>query len=606
MESFRIFTPSPILGYGYDLDEFWTTVNSLRPAAIIVDGGSTDPGPYMLGTDKTICSRASYLRDMAPMLEASARYGMKLLVGSAGGAGTNSQVDFMVDIVRELAEKHGWSFKIATIKFRDDRSLFSSKVRFSATSPCGPGPQLREEDVADASQIVGQMGAEPFLKVLEDSTIDIIMAGRSYDPAPFAAFAMHHGVERSSAWHMGKIMECGGLCALPKGRSMVATMHRDSFVLSPSSPAERCTPLSVAAHTFYEKTRPDRLPGPGGSLFLDRAIYRQQPDGRSVLVKGATFVPAPLYQVKLEGVKHLGHRTIFIGGIRDPILIQGLDDFLRLVQQTVQQAFPSVNASDTCRLVFHVYGRNGVMGPLESMKGSDPHELGILGEVLAPTQEDADAVAGFARVTMLHGSYEGQIATGGNLASPLTPLEQSAGPVFQFSIYHLLDIADPLALFSIDTLTVGMKKVVPVVKLNANPNPKPNPTGKTVSSQSRERPPKNVPSGPCTIKDIASIVRSKNSGPFEITLDILFDRAEHFHRVKESGVLNAETIKKLYRALDEDIITLMFFEPALGWKCTLRRSWPQGSFGERDTFGTQQHAPLLSIPIPGSFVGAKL
>jgi len=43
----------------------------------------------------------------------------------------------------------------------------------------------------------------------------------------------------------------------------------------------------------------------------------------------------------------------------------------------------------------------------------------------------------------------------------------------------------------------------------------------------------------------------------------------------------------------------MFFEPALAWKCTLKRPWEQGSFGERDTFGAQQHAPLLNIVVPG-------
>lgn len=52
---------------------------------------------------------------------------------------------------------------------------------------------------------------------------------------------------------MGKILECGGICAVPKGRSMIATMRRDSFDLIPLAPEERCTPLSVAAHTLYEK-----------------------------------------------------------------------------------------------------------------------------------------------------------------------------------------------------------------------------------------------------------------------------------------------------------------------------------------------------------------
>src|SRR5687768_16466688 len=104
---------------------------------------------------------------------------------------------------------------------------------------------------------------------------DIILGGRSYDPAPFAAFCLARGVQDGVAWHMGKIMECGGICAVPKGRSMIATVRQDSFDLIPLSPEERCTPLSVASHTLYEKTRPDRLPGPGGVLNLDNARYEQ-------------------------------------------------------------------------------------------------------------------------------------------------------------------------------------------------------------------------------------------------------------------------------------------------------------------------------------------
>lgn len=191
---------------------------------------------------------------------------------------------------------------------------------------------------------------------------------------------------------MGKIMECGGICAVPKGRSMVARMHKSSFDLTPLSPLERCTPISVAAHTLYEKTRPDRLPGPGGVLHLDNARYDQLADRRTVRVSGAIFVPTPIYQVKLEGVERLGHRTIFIGGIRDPILISQIDDFLEKVRQYTHGLFPELDQSDDCRLIYHVYGRNAVMGSLETQR-STVHELGIMGEVLAPTQLKSHAIA---------------------------------------------------------------------------------------------------------------------------------------------------------------------------------------------------------------------
>ena len=135
MQPFKIFTPTPILGYSYDLADFWPTMETERPAALIVDAGSTDPGPYMLGTGKTLCSRQSYIRDLKPMLEGCKKYGAKLLIGSAGGAGTNAQVDFSVDIIREISKSLGQSFKLATIKFQDDRKLFKTKLAAGATAP---------------------------------------------------------------------------------------------------------------------------------------------------------------------------------------------------------------------------------------------------------------------------------------------------------------------------------------------------------------------------------------------------------------------------------------------------------------------------------------
>jgi hypothetical protein len=62
---------------------------------------------------------------------------------------------------------------------------------------------------------------------------------------------------------------------------------------------------------------------------------------------------------------------------------------------------------------------------------------------------------------------------------------------------------------------------------------------------------KPVPSGPASIRDLAKIVRSKNSGPFELTLDILFDDPITYHRVRKADILNKQTIKKLYRVEDD-------------------------------------------------------
>lgn len=590
-QPFNIFTPSPILGYGFDEEEFWKTIEQHHPEAIIIDAGSTDPGPYMLGTGKTLCSLISYRRDLRPVLKSCSETGLKVIISSAGGAGTNEQVDILVQVVCELADELGQSFKIATIKFNEDRVAFKSQYHAGNIRPCSSSPPLMEQDIAKATSIVAQMGAEPFLKALQ-SGVDVIVSGRSYDPAPFAAYCMFRGVKIDPAWHVGKIIECGGLCTTPKGRSIVATLLEDGFILTPTKPGDRCTPLSVAAHTLYEKTRPDNLAGPGGVLHIDKCMYTQLQDNCSTLVRGSNFVPSKTYEVKLEGAEQVGFRAVYIGGIRDPTLISGIDKFLLFVRQRTQQAFPALGTQDGPQLIFHVYGKNAVMGELERAPGT-MHEIGVLGEVVAQTQHDADALAAFSRTMLLHGEYEGQVATAGNLASPLTPLEASIGPVFKFNIYHLMKVNDPCGLFPIANFTVGRGPTPPMLRpwtVAVDLTPAKEIEGLTLTSRR--------PTEPKFISELAQVIRSKNSGPFEVTLDIIFANQQDFERVEASNILTAELITKLYRLQSNAIIVCMFFRPALAWKCTFRRPWAQGSVGERDTFGAQLHAPLLSIEIP--------
>lgn len=98
--------------------------------------------------------------------------------------------------------------------------------------------------------------------------------------------------------------------------------------------------------------------------------------------------------------------------------------------------------------------------------------------------------------------------------------------------------------------------------------------------------------------DLAKVLRSKNSGPFEITLDILFDNPASYNRVAESGIINVQTICQLYHLEPADISKIIFFEKALGIKITYNRTVSSGTFRDRDVYGAQQHAPLMDILIP--------
>lgn len=99
------------------------------------------------------------------------------------------------------------------------------------------------------------------------------------------------------------------------------------------------------------------------------------------------------------------------------------------------------------------------------------------------------------------------------------------------------------------------------------------------------------------LKDIAKVIRSKNSGPFEITMDIIFKDKADFEKVVSSNVITKELISKLYNISVDDIITFEHFEAANAIKITIPRPRPQGSIGETDMHAAQQHVPLMNIPL---------
>lgn len=98
--------------------------------------------------------------------------------------------------------------------------------------------------------------------------------------------------------------------------------------------------------------------------------------------------------------------------------------------------------------------------------------------------------------------------------------------------------------------------------------------------------------------ELAKVLRSKNSGPYEITLDILFDNEEAYRRVLRSGALTRESIAGLYRLAPEKIVEFVCYDAALGIKITYLRDTASGTVGDRDVYGAQQHAPLMEILIP--------
>lgn len=97
------------------------------------------------------------------------------------------------------------------------------------------------------------------------------------------------------------------------------------------------------------------------------------------------------------------------------------------------------------------------------------------------------------------------------------------------------------------------------------------------------------------LSEAAVVLRSKNSGPFEITLDALFADREIYNALKQSDIINKSLIAKLYNIAEENITHIVFFDQALGFKVTFSRSVSSGTFLDRDVYGAQQHAPLMDL-----------
>ena len=448
----KILAPCGILGYGFPPESFEAGLKD-NPDAIIVDAGSTDAGPHKLGAGVAIVSRQACKKDLQRLMRASLERKIPLIIGSAGGSGAKKHTDWTIGIINEILEEDQSSAKIKVI-WADipNARVLESLVR-GQILPMGSNiPDLTGDVVNETKGIVAQMGAEPIIKALLENP-DIIICGRAYDPAPFAAFGISRGFDEALSYHLGKILECGALCAVPGTTKdcIMGVLEEGSFYVYPTSPIRKCTVTSVAAHTFYEKDHPYILQGPGIVLNLEKSDFIQV-DERTVRVTGSTIKRTEKYYIKLEGARKVAYRTFVIGGIRDPLLLSKLEEVEKEVEGGVRDYFNDIEASEY-HISFINYGLNGVMGELEPEK-SIPREVGVLFEVTAKTQEMASTICSSIRSSFMHFGYEGRKSTSGNLALPFSPSDIEFGPVYEFSVYHLMEVEDGMEMFGIESYEV--------------------------------------------------------------------------------------------------------------------------------------------------------
>ncbi|CAI7657409.1 unnamed protein product [Penicillium pancosmium] len=643
----HVVTPIGMLGYGFstpDLEKgLEIALRSGCPTAIILDSGSTDSGPAKLALGSMTCPRSAYERDLRQLICAVKKYRVPLIISSAGGDGSDAHVMEFLDIIREtLGTPHQGdvrSLKTLAIYSGARRELLLEKLAAGKITGCGTCvPELTEQDIMQSPCIVGQIGPEPFVQAMNaHPDFDILIAGRAYDPSPYVAFCAFNALRESTGdfsslkstvlggfTHMGKLMECGGACATPKSATSMATVYADgSFDIRPLAAESRCTPTSVAAHALYEKSRPDILHGPGGYLDLNTATYTSLSDGISVRTYGSEFISSKSqglpYTIKFEAARVIGYRGIFMGSFCDPILIRQLPSLLDRAKSYVKQKH--AHTREKWEVDFHVYGFD-----LDRNERTSTGDVFIVGEALAETQNLANSVISSARVACVHAPYEGQKANSGNFGMGIGgKLEVEMGACAEFSIYHLVEMEEgeeEATAIGQDASGLrdqsnGLKSLTRWEILLLGPGPRIDPQKsrhstsdggccannlRPTNSDSSNPEPLAPITGTFTLGEIAKVVRSKNAGPFEITLDVMFDNMAVYEKVKEAGVLTPVKIAELYDISVDSIVWCGFFDQALAFKATIprcRNGKPNasGGFMENDVHGSQNHLPLFNLTL---------
>jgi acyclic terpene utilization AtuA family protein len=434
------------LGYGIPEPSLARGIEC-APDYIGADMGSIDPGPYYLGSGELATAPATTRADLTRLLRAARGLDVPLLIGTAGSAGAAPHLDKTRAMVRDIAREEGLHFRLASIRADMPRELVKHAVRSGRVTAIDGMGALSERDVDEADHLVGQMGTEAFCRALR-AEADVVIAGRACDTGIFAAVPALLGCAIGPAMHMAKIVECASLCCIPGGRDpILATLEGDSFVLESMNPERRATPMSVAAHSLYEQSDPDRVAEPEGVLLVRSAHY-EAIDERRTRVSGAEWRPATHPTVKLEGSVRVGERAVLLCGSCDQRVIARIGDILAEVSEVVRGLVCRDEPEDY-QLIFRVYGIDGVY-PWGAPPSPPPREIFILGECIAPTAERASAVVRTTKQYLLHHGFPGRLSTAGNVAFPFTPPELSGGTAYRFNVYHIMQVDQLTPLFPVE------------------------------------------------------------------------------------------------------------------------------------------------------------
>ena len=449
----RVLVPSGVLGLGFDPDALARGV-AANPDIIAIDGGSTDSGPFYLGTGTSKYSRSVCRDEWRQLLEARATAGVPLVIGSCGTCGTAETVDWMFGITCELAAELGQTLRVA--RLYSDVPVETLRVARDSgrLSPLHPAQTIDDAALEAMTNIVALAGAEQIQAAIHTGA-DVVLAGRATDTATIAALPLARGAHSGAAWHGAKIAECGAFCTTrPASGVVMVTFDEAGFTVRPMGEGVRCTPQSVAAHMLYENSDPWILYEPGGHLDVTAATYTEAAqDG--VRVVGAIWVAAGDYRVKLEGARLVGYQTMMLAVIRDPRYIEVVEHWAdRLLLHCRGLIAASLDLQDDAfDIELRLIGVDSALGCLERDRGS-PVEVGVMLLITANDQTVATEIAAVINPHLLHYPLTDDEPMP-TFAFPVSPVHSNRGAIYEFALNHVLDLNDPMDGFRLQVDEVG-------------------------------------------------------------------------------------------------------------------------------------------------------
>jgi hypothetical protein len=443
----RILAPTGGVGFAPpDPERSFRAGLARHPDVIVADAGSADIGPLFLGADAPYNDPTWEELDLQRLVVGALDLGVPLVTGSCGGRGSDAGVEAYASMVDRVLRPLGRTVRAALI-FADQTEewLHNALDRAGEVHSTAPGiPPLTHDAIDSTDHAVAVMGSQPILEALRAGA-ELVLAGRSCDDALFAASAIFLGADPAPAFLAGKLLENASLVATPfvLRECIVADVDVEGVTLEPMLPEQRCTRTSVAAELMYERRTPFEQPGPGGLLDLHE-VRIEELDERRARVTGARYREAPP-TLKVEGAGLAGYRSVAIAGCRDPRMIAHLDPMLAAVRAQVEAARAAI--------AINVFGRDAAMGPLEPTPVPG-HEVAILLETVAPTQEEANRASLLAKRLLFSAKYPGQKQTGGSILSMIDEFLE-AGPTYRWTLNHIVPVPDLVEPFRTEFRLLG-------------------------------------------------------------------------------------------------------------------------------------------------------